>query len=749
MTNTDAFIYIIIGLLGVAYPILLQVIARLDEKYSSDNIVGLFDIELEGKVFRYSLYASLFFIFIWSLQLEPLFVFDGFEYFINNSARFFIALSTTILVIAFFFYVRKILIYYTPIKFINYLKDKHKKKDNDFKYFLALSDLLLLSIKNKQRNISITLSDFFYSAFKFERGKFQNEAVVYPDAFYDVVYKSIEELSILKEKRNYALEQRTAGGLWLLGEFEGKEISQKTYHWLWRNLLLVIRYEQDDMVMAHWENAHQYFDYCLDIIYDEYSNDGDDFRVINTEIVQKRQIERNKFVEFHYALGGLLTYKQRYDCLRRLFNHTNSEPPKYVLLPESMNEIFGFFFMISDPYDRKYPWISEFYSFPGLSGINSDYVIKRWICTYMAILFLRQYTLVPYLVTMKPLEFPNIPPSQSDIKSWIDSIDDFKDIVTKHLENKDLMRDLNFLYLTREWCIENDKIYPIDYFEKFKKLLEDAYKINALAIEISSFKVETFETRTRFIIEDTFSKLLMVKNQYEIEGETDKWYLKSQKMLYPKDAFSDNPEAHYIDYESTLSNSVAKDFFEGLSYTFDSKKSNAYLIKPEEIFKAIDKLEIDSNYIIVGFGFLVDFFKEQFNIPQLSSDKYRDTSIVSFPNTKFAKSSIFILNKKDLPSITSLDISKDVIEKYSLKSLSELLKLYASVIDMNLASSEILSENMHGKNEEDVKKSALLNVFVSIEVKWKSKIEMVKIEQYFDYQQKGIVNNLSEIGRIK
>ena len=43
MTSIDAYIYIVIGLLGVAYPVLLQVIARLDDKYSSDKIVELFN----------------------------------------------------------------------------------------------------------------------------------------------------------------------------------------------------------------------------------------------------------------------------------------------------------------------------------------------------------------------------------------------------------------------------------------------------------------------------------------------------------------------------------------------------------------------------------------------------------------------------------------------------------------------------------------------------------------------------------
>ena len=57
MTGIDFYIYIVISLLGVAYPLLLQVISRLDEKYSSENIVELFDKELEGKTFKWLLYS--------------------------------------------------------------------------------------------------------------------------------------------------------------------------------------------------------------------------------------------------------------------------------------------------------------------------------------------------------------------------------------------------------------------------------------------------------------------------------------------------------------------------------------------------------------------------------------------------------------------------------------------------------------------------------------------------------------------
>ncbi len=125
-----------------------------------------------------------------------------------------------------------------------------------------------------------------------------------------------------------------------------------------------------------------------------------------------------------------------------------------------MHEIFKFYFDVRDPYERKYSWISNQYPFPEFSGLNADYAIKKWIMSYMAILFLRQYTITPYLITMRPLDFPPIPSTQGEIKQWIDGIDFFKKLVNDHLKNNELLKTLNLDFITPDWCTENQKLYP-------------------------------------------------------------------------------------------------------------------------------------------------------------------------------------------------------------------------------------------------------------------------------------------------
>ncbi len=103
-----------ITILSVAYPILFQVIARLDEKYLSDHIVSLFNKEPANKLFIYSLIVSLISFIIWSFRIPTLFS-TGISYIdfvIENSASLLVFFSNLFLFLSFFFFTNKILVYW-------------------------------------------------------------------------------------------------------------------------------------------------------------------------------------------------------------------------------------------------------------------------------------------------------------------------------------------------------------------------------------------------------------------------------------------------------------------------------------------------------------------------------------------------------------------------------------------------------------------------------------------------------------
>src|SRR5690606_19713781 len=307
-----------IAILGIAYPILLQVISRLDEKYDSDYIVELFEKEKVKKLFIYSLGASLASISLWTFKI-PHFILSDY-YVVANSAAILVVISTTLLVFVFFKFVDKVIVYYTPQKVSKYFIKEHATSKDDLTYFKALSSIFLISIKRHQTNISKTLSVFFYGDFKRVREKFVDQPAEYPQQYYDLVFESVEELALQKEKRNRTMERQIGGGIWLMGEIEQSQISERTYSWLWQNLRLAVQHNHDDMVLDHWENADQYYSYNLPpigAIYDFVSSLSVR-EPLNKSDMDQRDADREKFIEFHYALGGLLTFSNRWTCMKRL-----------------------------------------------------------------------------------------------------------------------------------------------------------------------------------------------------------------------------------------------------------------------------------------------------------------------------------------------------------------------------------------------------------------------------------------------
>lgn len=411
-----------------------------------------------------------------------------------------------------------------------------------------------------------------------------------------------------------------------------------------------------------------------------------------------------------------------------------------------MEEIFKFYFDLTDTFDLKYTWISHNYQFPDLSGLNADYVIKKWIMSYMAILFLRQYTIIPHLITMKPLNFPTIPKTQGEIMQWINGMDFFKELVDEHLQNKELLKTLNLDFIADDWCEKNQKPCPVEFLDKFKLALKESYEENAVQMQISSDKVHQFEETTETIITSAFEKIMLVNNNDIINDDnTDTWYVNGQRMVQSKDAFSDNPEAHHLNYDSFLASVIENNIYEGLAQTFYFKRTKSYLLKPEDIFKGIDKLGIDDNFVIVNFGLNLDFFINHLKVAELSNDKYKNVNVYSFNGSRLVRDALFVLKKSDLPNISTLPIDNEVIKKYSLSKISDKINLYSSVIDLNETSDEIINESKNDKSEAELRKSVLLSIYIIAEIKWKKNIKVIQLNQHSDYLQRGIAHKLSDV----
>ena len=142
-------------------------------------------------------------------------------------------------------------------------------------------------------------------------------------------------------------------------------------------------------------------------------------------------------------------------------------------------------------------------------------------------------------------------------------------------------------------------------------------------------------------------------------------------MLQSKDAFSENPEVHHVDFDSFLASVLSKRIQEGIASTFLYKRNKTYLLKPHDIFKGIDKLKIDNDFIIIGFGFRTDFYINELKTGNLSKEQYKGIEFYNYPGSRIVNNALFVLSKRDLPNISTKPISNNIIEKYSLEKISE------------------------------------------------------------------------------
>ncbi|WP_175635988.1 hypothetical protein [Pedobacter ghigonis] len=561
-----------------------------------------------------------------------------------------------------------------------------------------------------------------------------------------MTYKTIQELIFSKDERFTYLEHRSIGGIWFLGEHEKAEINEITFSWMWRSLVLSVRYERDDMFMEYWGVAHQHFISELTRVQEDRVRDGEALRVENGKEVAKRDAERDRFLEFNYGLGGLLLYRSRFDVIKRMFSYTTSVPYSYDLLPLWMDQVFYLYFKFRDPYEYNFPFIHNRYYFPDAEGINGEGVVKNWITRYAALLFIRQYSIIPHLSFMEPLRYPNIPEKQGEKRLWIDNLDYFNQLVSEILGNRELMKGVGLGYMDDDWFASHDKIEPTTFIDNLKASVIQEFENTEQNQPISDAKKQAFFDTSKNVIETSLKPYTEIFNN-DIQGETKSWFVSGMKMVAEKSAFSDNADVHHTNFDSFLSYRVSEGFQKAISETFHMKSPKSYLVRGLDLYKAIDKLPADpSENIIVNFGIDLNYDISYTKVPGLTAKRYKGMDIVSFDkyNRGLMNATFFILRKKDLPEVILKQIDQEATDKYTLQIIDENGFIRASVVDLN-ANEQIKQEVEAEGNHTNLNKSVLMYIAMNIEIRWKKEIKIVELERYSEFNNRGVPIELADI----
>ena len=746
-----------IAILGIAYPIIVDKISNIGDKFTSQYIPVLFNSEFPHKplairikskiysisIFKLTLYATLISLFFLIFKFPPLFGWDN--WFINNSAKYLVLFMSTMLTVFFFVWLDKVVLYNGKSKsLLKHIINRFDSIDNQAElrqyHLKAINELTFYAIENQDEHLQETLLEFYFKVFTDIRSSHDKEKpLVYPIDLYFLVNKLNEKSVSVDNKKLRAIEHRAVSGNWLLGEdFEEIEISEDTYSWLWRSI-----YEISDnprLLKMFWANSSQYIDFRLQTIYPDFSVEARG--VINQEQVNKRDEERKQFLEFHYALGGLSLYRKQYGFIKYIFEYSQSQPPKYPLLPTTMTEIFQWFENFRNEFkNRRIPVDTKYY-FPELDNLGNRRQVNYWICSYLTLLFIRQYSLHKYYTFQNFTALPNLPDDIMELSNWLDSLTFFEKCLNDTVANKELIGELKY-----EDIVQSKQDEFKIFLGSVKTSITDKIGRQKLEAPISDEKIQKFYSTSNKLITNGFKQfepIFTIKTEEYNNGEL-KISINGASTLMSKSAFTEGDIPH-LNYDSVFAASIVSNRINQLiPNAFSAAKKIRYLLNKDNILQGLNKI-INSQKNIVLIGFSIGYELKQI----LENSDLRE-KVQYYPSTSsHVRDVIFLMKESDLPAIEHKDIKETEIAEFKLIPLNQDLKIYASVIDINTEENQEIKEKWNLDNAPD---NADLKVQMTISflsyIFWKNKRSVIQVNFASEYREQGIQNDINDIEPIE
>ena len=739
-------------LLGTAYPIILNNISNIGEKYHSKYLLVLFKQELFQKKrgFTMKCFQFKFDLFQWFLifSLGSL-TFLIFEFkpliniwIINNSANLLVFILTLSLLIIFFLWLKEVSLYTGDIiKLLEYLTKKYyEEADIDKKQYILMSinELTINAVENNDKRIEEDILKFYLGLrirlrkeYKDNHNKQNEEGIRYPYYYHQLIRELIKIFVDRNDDNFISLQSRITNGDFLVpNDFQNIKISEDTYNNLWYNITLIRN--NTDYMSKFWSHSNQYFWTELKDIerYLDNSNKGE---------VEEREQERKRFLEFHYAVGGLLLYSKNYEALKYIFSYSQQSPPDYKLLPYDMKELFEWIEFFRNEYKQipKFFIGYDRYRFPNLDSVGTNKQVVFWICCYLCVLFIRQYKLSksPYYSNTTNQPYLN-DLSLMELYNWKESITYFKFCLNKVLEDKEALEQLE-LWNTYELKYSEIDKFIIELEQSIHKHISDKKE----RAELSQKKIEQFYASSKEILENCLEEYLPINNPEDFDTDF-KITFSGQRTLSNKSFFVDD-DISCMGYDSSLANFISRySIKKYIPNSFLGAETKSYLLNNNNLLEGIGRIINDKEEDIV----IIIFNAGSDTSQKLNNSQYKE-KVILLPATDL-RNTIFILEKSNLPNIEIADISKEVKQEPQMKKISDEWNIYGTVIDINLPGNEAIKEkwiddiNYYQKENE---LQILLGLLFVGHIKFKSDRKIIQININNEFEELGTENKLSDL----
>lgn len=667
MYTAETFIIeIVAALIGFSYPFIFQIIARIDDKYHSVNLVQLFKNEWWFKYYQVTLLVTIISaLIIPFLKIEH---YNSNALFDIQSIQFLSYILLILCLLGLSQLLHLIWIYYhplslhkridsklhsevnkirqelkeIPIKIKNlrvkiifahsseyYISDseieewKNKKRQLTERLnnimtdripnclvFSCLGDILRFSIKDGDTPLYVNTSTTFYWSImccKRNPMDIMHSKLLpsFPTSIITTINNIIQEC-INNASINPSLSNPSNYLYLLLPSDEIFVAPFNAYACVWYNIKKFEKYNQIEWIEGYWSYVSG--EASLWFYRPYYSTDDKDLIEKGNEILFQYQ-------EFHHMMFAFLLSKGRYALIMKMRRYSNSIPYNNLLIPQSLIQMIKHLSSLN-----SYRGIRRnmLYTFDSNNGADDNNIAVFWLRLYYIISIM----IFPFS-DIDSLEWDRISTDKHEVNNYIEVMKSLINYLSGIIEgNDDISLSNGYLLGLDEYAqlwsklhIKQDTINNLN--NKFKHILQllgqnfERIKINEGmdSYKITEFKARILDIVNQVVFSSDFPHIKSLVEKSE-ENKNFKSVTLGQRVEN-KDYFSKRPLVTFINFPESIANYC----IEGIGYVYtdainkvSGNPVKSFVVDYSEVLLALKRLGVTSRseHCILAFGINIE-----------------------------------------------------------------------------------------------------------------------------------------------
>lgn len=365
-------------------------------------------------------------------------------------------------------------------------------------------------------------------------------------------------------------------------------ISEDTWQIIWYFVTQVVDAGNEEWFLSYWTFAEQFYRFYLEDRYD-----------IDASVSKQKSI----FKQFHLALGAYLWHKGKYNLLKQILYFTQTLPPSYPLMDNTLIEIFNDIKRIYDLKEHPLELTKRYMMSDMVNDVHSDVYIARMFNSYFALLMLRLKDMDYNVSYCDSQSFPLIDPDSS-IQGLNEQIK-HADILLYFLNDKDFTNKSQKIGYNSD-----DSQKSKDLLEGFKSEVEKAIKEKVENPKPDPQKINYIK---QHLLEEINNQKLYLPIEQDsklgnINVSRESFYT-IQSLEVPKEDI-----AKYMDRisanmeEALVSSLLIQEQQQYNRFFLLNKPVIKYTVRFKDLMVALERLKVNDKHIILSMGVYLGTF---------------------------------------------------------------------------------------------------------------------------------------------